>query len=70
MWNGQLQFLPVIFVGILGVIGIFEDISILLGHEQWEESKIYLKYYAAILGTISFAFVQYKRIKSKNDTNT
>jgi hypothetical protein len=63
MWNSQLLYLPIIFVGILGVIGIFEDISILLGHEQWGESKIYLKYYAAILGTIGYAFIQYQRKK-------
>ena len=70
MWISQLLFLPVIFVGILGVIGIFEDVSILLGHEQWEVSKIYLKYYAAILGTLGYAFIQYKRAKNINGTNT
>ena len=56
-----------IFVGILGVVGIFEDISILLGQESGDESKIYIKYYVAIIGTVNFIFAQYV---AKNVTMT
>ena len=66
MWRNRLTFLPVIFAGILGVIGIFEDVSILLGQDKWEESTIYIKYYAAILGIVGFAFVPYM-VKKRND---
>lgn len=59
MLKSKLVFLPIIFVGILGVIGVFEDVSMLLGHEQWTSNKIFLKYYAAILGALSYVFVQY-----------
>ena len=65
-----LLVLPIIFVGILGVIGIYEDISIMQWHEVWGESKIYGKYFAAILGSISYAFVQYVAKKRNNDCNT
>jgi len=65
-----LLMLPVIFVGILGVVGIYEDISTLQSHEAWDASKIVGKYVAAFLGTVSYAFVQYRARKRVSDDNT
>jgi hypothetical protein len=57
---------PIIFVGILGVIGMYEDVAVLQWNEVWGETKIYGKYFAAVLGSISYVFVQYAR-KSRID---
>lgn len=70
MCKKPLLVLLIVFVGILGVIGIYEDISMLQGQEVWGESKIYGKYFAALLGTVSHAFVQYMAKKRINDSNT
>uniref|UniRef100_UPI002FDA9827 hypothetical protein n=1 Tax=Arsukibacterium sp. TaxID=1977258 RepID=UPI002FDA9827 len=52
-WSSNYLQVPVVFFGILGVIGIFEDIQTPYG--QWEEYKIYIKYYAAVLGALGHA---------------
>ena len=64
-----LLFIQVIFVGILGVIGMFEDAAILL-EAQWDEDEIYLKYYAATLGSMGFVFAQHfaRKRNEENDT--
>ena len=50
--------IPVVFVGMLGVIGIFEDIAIFRGEAHWALTQIYGKYLSACLGTAGFALAQ------------
>jgi hypothetical protein len=64
MWSRSLLSLPIVFAGILGVIGIFEDAGMWLGHEPWEASRKYLKYHAAFLGALGYALVLYRQSKT------
>lgn len=52
-------FVPIIFVAILGVMSLFEDVFYWLEiavHDT--DEKRALKYYAALLGVVSFIFVE------------
>lgn len=57
-------YIPIVFVGILGVVGIFEDISALSDKECLVGPKLYLKYYIALLGSLSYAIGQFYRNKN------
>lgn len=57
-------FLPIIFVAILGVMSLFEDVFYWLEVAvNNTDEKRSLKYYAALLGVVSFIFIEI--IKSK-----
>ena len=58
VWN-----IPVVFVGILGVIGVFEDIALFRSQEHWALTQIYGKYLSATLGTAGFVLAQLIRQK-------
>lgn len=68
IWNSSYLAVPAVFAGILGVIGMFEDVRIVLGREVSDEQGIYLKYYAAALGALGHAIMVYKRSRSGRST--
>lgn len=61
IWSSNYLQVPIVFAGILGVIGIYEDIQ--KPYEQWE-STIYIKYYGAALGSLGHALALFYRNKN------
>lgn len=55
MDRNPVIYVVIVFVGILGVIGSFQDFALLADRPAWELDQLYGKYLSAAFGATGFA---------------